>query len=133
MININLLNEPIFYHNLCSGGDLNSQALRHTHLKRACLPISTPEHLKLKYNLNKIKTQSKAPPSDGGAFDFIYLTSSTASTSFSSITSGTTSFTLRICFIFLRTSLAALSRILYNLARRVLDFRTTSIFSILGE
>ena len=29
----------------CSGGDSNSQALRHTALNRTCLPISPPEHI----------------------------------------------------------------------------------------
>jgi len=29
----------------CAGEDLNLHVLRHTHLKRACLPIPAPAHL----------------------------------------------------------------------------------------
>ncbi len=32
-------------HFWCEGGDLNPHAIRHTHLKRACLPIPAPSHI----------------------------------------------------------------------------------------
>src|SRR5215211_7869403 len=33
------------FHCLCAGEDLNLHVLRHTHLKRACLPIPAPAQL----------------------------------------------------------------------------------------
>src|SRR5215211_1618645 len=48
------------FHCLCAGEDLNLHVLRHTHLKRACLPIPAPAQLAGRIIIVFILLSSKA-------------------------------------------------------------------------
>ena len=85
----------------CPEGDSNSHTLRHTHLKGACLPISTSGLTNTSYTKNNLFSKKKHP---FGCFYFYYsLVSSTSS-------SVSTSFDVLIFLICRRIFLAALSR-----------------------
>jgi len=112
---------------LCAGEDLNLHALRHTHLKRAWLPITTPAHIFLLSRtqismpkrpfLFKSEDRNDRKPPERAADCYsatsvseVSVVSAGTSASTSSSASGSASATTRTLRIWRRISLAAFSR-----------------------